>query len=471
MTGRLRSRQLMVVGLALAAVGAVSVWVGRQAPDDPLTVPVERGPLVVTLTETGSLRPAQALVYRSRIPGREVEVTWLAPEGSQVAEGDLVARLDPTELEADLDRVRQELRQTKLDMNVAEAEQQAAKASLDSLATGRGALEAEEARFNVSMAERRAARLREDYQALAPLLEKGFVTREELSALSADLEQAENALTMARRRATVMSEQTVPQERQRAALDLAHRSSQIEVVRQRQADAERRVAALAAQVAGCELRAQHPGLVVYELNMSSNPVRKVRVGDRVTPSQGIVTIPEVRRMEVDASLREADLHRVQVGQAATVVLEAYPDVKLTGRVMSVGTVARVAPDRPFDGKRFDVTIELDPNQADLRPEMTARVEIQLARRPDALMVPVHAVFADGDRRVVHVMTGRSVEKRVVALGASNDTHVEVLAGLKEGERVRLIDDTPQETGPPASAIPSSATLSSVRSPADAVHSR
>jgi len=161
MIGTIRGRpQVMIVGLALAAVVGASFWIGRARVDDPLTVPVARGPLVVTLTETGALRPAQALVYRSRVPGREVEITWLAPAGSQVADGDLVARLDPTELQADLERVRQELQQARLDMNVAEAEHQAAKASLDSQASGRGALEAEEARFNVSTAERRVVRLR-----------------------------------------------------------------------------------------------------------------------------------------------------------------------------------------------------------------------------------------------------------------------------------------------------------------------
>jgi HlyD family secretion protein len=437
-------RPLMTVRSLGVAVGmllmlALGFAFRSTTGPDPFTVKVARGPLIVTLSETGTLRPAEALTYRSRVPGREIEITWLVSEGVQVQEGDLLVRLDTTELEGDLDRATQARRQAQLDGQVAEAEGQAANATLDSLSSGRGSLDAEEARFNLKVAEQKAERLRQDYEALAPLLAKGFVTGEELEHAALELEQAQGAVEIARRRATVITEQSVPQERQRAALDVAHRAAQIEVARQRLAEASTRVSQLREAIDACAIRAQHAGMVVYEDNLASNPRRKIRSGDRVTPSQGLVTIPEVKRMLADTSLREADLYRVTPGQPAVITLEAYPGLKLTGRVLTVGTVARVSPDRPFEGKRFDVVVDIDPNRADLRPEMTASVQIEIAQRADALLIPVNAIFDQDGLRVARVVGARGTETRQIALGESNDVDVEVLQGVKEGERLQLSD--------------------------------
>ena len=430
--------------LAAAVVLLATVTIALRSPSsipDALTAVAARGSLNVTLTEGGSLRPAESIIYRSRVAGREIEVTWLAPEGEEVKAGDPVVRLDTSELELELERANQALRQAKLELQVAEAERQAATFALESVATGKGALDADEARFNLRAAEQRAERLKYDYDALVPMLERGFVTREELAAASAELEQAQAAAEIARRRATIVTEQTVPQQRQRAALDVAHRESQVESVRQRVEEAASRSRQAQEAIDGCTIRAQHGGLVVYEDNLASNPRRKVRVGDRVTPSQGLLTIPEVRRMLVDASFREADLHRVRVGHKAVISLEAYPDLRLGGAVISVGTVAHTNPERPYDGKRFDVVVEIDRTaDVDLRPEMTASVELQIATRRNVLLVPINAVFERGPQRIVRVAGTHGIEARTISTGLSDAAHVEILQGLQEGERVSLVDE-------------------------------
>src|SRR5262249_27458784 len=149
--------------------------------------------------------------------------------------------------------------------------------------------------------------------------------------------------------------------------------------------------------------ARRPGLVVYEELLSANPRRKIRVGDRVTASQGLVTIPEVNRMLIEASVSEAEMHRVQPSQPAAGRGEGFPDVGLTGRVARIGALARASADRPFEDKRFDLVIELDPTTADLRPEMTARADIVVGAKSDALLVPINAVFDQQGVLVCHVV--------------------------------------------------------------------
>jgi multidrug efflux pump subunit AcrA (membrane-fusion protein) len=156
---------------------------------------------------------------------------------------------------------------------------------------------------------------------------------------------------------------------------------------------------------------------------------------------------------------EMSVHKVRPGQGTTIRLDAYPDLTLTGRVSRVGTVARSSVDRPFEEKRFDLVIDVDPTKADLRPEMTARVDVLVGRRSDALLIPVNAVFDQEGQPVVHVVRTFSVKTRAVELGEANELFVEVTAGLKAGERVALID-MPGQTG--AAAAESQAAQTGVK---------
>lgn len=391
------------------------------------------------LTQSGTLRPAESITYRSPVAGRETEIVFLVPEGTRVGEGDLLARLDTTDLERELERATQELRQAQVELQAAEIERQEAEATLGSLREGEGALGVDEAQATQKRAERKVERLRESYDGLKPLLEKGYITREEADRAAFELEQAEAELQLARRKAEILVHRTHPQEQQRAELQIAQRRIKVENVRRALAEASQRVKSVRQAIDECSLYARRPGLVVYEEYLATSPRRKVRVGDRVTRSQGIVTIPEVNRMIVETSVEETDVHRVRVGQSASIRLDAFPGLLLAGRVAAVGALARSATERPEE-KRFDLTVEVDPTDAaELRPEMTARVDVVVAEKTGALLLPVNAVLEDNGVVQVRVLGPWGAELRRVEIGDTDGVWAEVLAGLKEGERVALND--------------------------------
>jgi HlyD family secretion protein len=429
---------LVVVGGAVLVFTAIAVLKG-SASEDSLAAVVRRGTLTARLTVSGVLKPAQSITYRSPLGGREAEIVFLVPEGTLVGEGDVLVRLDTTELRRELERAVQELRQAELDARVAEAERSEGAAALDSLTEGEGALSVEEARSQLALAERRVQRLRETYDANKPLLEKGFITRDELDKAGFDLEQAEAELGLARRRAHVLIERTHPRSQERAQLLLAQKQAQAQNARIRVEETRARLGALRADIDNCGVAARAGGLVVYEEHLGSAPRRKIRVGDRVTGSQGLVTIPEVERMLVEASAQEAELHRLRPGQPAAIRLDAFPDLRLTGKVTRVGTLARASADRSFEEKRFDLIVEVDPGEGDLRPEMTARVDVLVGERTGVLLVPVNAVFDRQGVTVCHVLRSFRVETRPVELGDTDDVLAEVRAGLQEGERVAIHD--------------------------------
>jgi HlyD family secretion protein len=409
----------------------------RPSADSSLTAPVVQGTLDATLATNGVLRPVQSITYRSPLVGREAAIVELVPEGTQVAEGDLLIRLDTSEIETEIARVQQELRQIQMDLRLAETEHADAEGALNAVTHGEGLLTVEEARTRLQLAQKRAERLRHDYGVLKPLLDRGFLTSEELSNTENALDEAEKELALARKRAEVVEQMTHPREMQRAAVQVAQKQAQIEHARGREFDASSRLAQLHALAEHSRIHARAPGLVVYEEFLGASPRRKVRVGDRVGVTQGLITIPEVDRMLLEGSISEAEVHRVRPGQSAVIRLEAFPNLELTGAVERVGTLASASADRPIDDKRFDLTIAVDPTSAPLRPEMTARAEVTTARRDGVLLVPVNAVFQEHGAFVVHVPAGGRVETRRVVLGESNERLVEVTDGLRAGERVLL----------------------------------
>ena len=424
---------------SVALLVALTIFWRRTSASVEMTAVVQKGTLTAKLTATGALKPAESITYRSPLGGRETEITFLVAEGTRVNEGDLLVRLDTTELQRELERAVQDRRQAQVDLQVAEIDRQEGQTAVDSLAEGEGALSVEETRTRLQLAEKKVARLQEEHETLKPLLEKGFITREELRKTADELEQAVEELALARRRAEILIERTHPRDRQRAALLLAQKDAQQENVRARLTEANARVKLLQEQIENCSMHARRPGMVVYEEYLSANPRRKIRVADRVTGSQGLVTIPEVDRMLIEASVSEADVHRVRVGQRAAIFLEAFPGLRLAGRVTRVGTLASSSADRPLDDKRFDLIVELESSSADVRPEMTARVDVLLGERPGVLLLPVNAVFEHDGVTVSHVVGPFGVETRLVQLGESDEALVEVISGLREGERVGLID--------------------------------
>jgi HlyD family secretion protein len=444
-----RPRYAIAAAVAVFALTAAVFWV-RAGADDGMVVEVSRGELTARLTSSGTLKPIQSITYRSPVPGRDIEIRDLAPEGSRVQAGELLVRLDTTDLEIEQARVRQEHRQAQMDLQVAEGEWDEANAEVKAVSEGEGALTVEEARSTLQRAQKKAERLRQEYEKLRPLLDKGFITREELARTEDALEEAEEELILARRRTDVIVQLSHPREQKRASLAVAQKAAQLSNARTRVNETELRLSLLTNLVNGCTIRARGPGLVVYEENLNANPRRKLRIGDRVFATQGIVTIPEVNRMLVEASVSEADVHRVKAGQAAEIRVEAFPDLKLTGKVTRVGTLAATSPTRPFDDKRFDLIITLDPTTAELRPEMSIRADVIVGTRTNVLMVPVTAIFNNQGTRVAHVVTATGIDTRPVDLGESNDRMVEIVAGLSEGERVSLTaPEASRPTDPPA----------------------
>jgi HlyD family secretion protein len=157
-----------------------------------------------------------------------------------------------------------------------------------------------------------------------------------------------------------------------------------------------------------------------------------RVGER--PAATFITLVKTDRVEMQAQVDEANAVQLQVGQTATITLDAMPNVRLRGRVATIAPVGVTQQGVVL----FPITITLEVGNVTLRSGLTATALIEVARKDNVLVVPNRAIRREGQNQVVSVRLpdGKS-ETRVVRTGLANDQLSEVVNGLNEGEEVEI----------------------------------
>ena len=159
-------------------------------------------------------------------------------------------------------------------------------------------------------------------------------------------------------------------------------------------------------------------------------------------------------MIVTASVNQADVQLIRIGQTAEVRLDAYPDVVLEGRITSIGAIAgqggsRSRFSRGGSGlymKTVSVQIDIDTSDERVIPDLSASADILLDSHEADVIVPRAAVktAADGSS-VVYVKRGDGFEPRQVELGDRSEIQVVVEDGVGAGEEV-LLGDPPEDAG-------------------------
>ena len=206
---------------------------------------------------------------------------------------------------------------------------------------------------------------------------------------------------------------------------------------------------LLAEAEKISFTADEEGLVVYNTGSNRwNPNNiTVEVGAKINPRQQLMIIPDLTTLLVKTKVYEAIIDQVNVGLKAHVRLDSKPDTLLGGKVVKVG----VLPDSQHGWlnpgvKIFKVDVKLDEDVPSLKPGMTAQVEIELRRLDNVLSVPVAAVFTEQEKTFCYRLADGQVERVEVKIGQMNDTRVEILTGLTEGDQVLLSQPTTLDEG-------------------------
>ncbi len=208
--------------------------------------------------------------------------------------------------------------------------------------------------------------------------------------------------------------------------------AQLEKARLRVEEAALRLTSLERQLGALTVTADFDG-VVTEVFVSA--------GDPVTPGQRLVSVADLSSVTAALTVDELEVAGLATGQTVTVRMDALPGETFRGTVESVSLEGLVR-----DGATsYAVRVSLTPDPR-MRVGMSLSATIHVARRENALLIPVEAVYGSGrDATVQVVVDGRPVARQVVA-GLSNNAFIEILEGLSEGEVV-VTGSLQEPTGP------------------------
>lgn len=233
-------------------------------------------------------------------------------------------------------------------------------------------------------------------------------------------------------------------EKNEAELPLAlHKQSlELEKLRQERRKSEEKLEKLLADRERMTVRSPADGIVYYGRLTRGTPAdtaameNMLRPHGTVPPNQVVMTVVSPRPMCIRATVPEKYLHDLRPGLKGTAGPTGYPDLRLPVEVDRVGDIP-IAPEK-FDGW---LTVHLKGKSKLLMPGMTCKVKLVPYFKRDAICVPPKVIVTDelDDRKQSVEVLGEDgkPKTRPVTVGRRTDNQVEILKGLKEGEKVVL----------------------------------
>jgi HlyD family secretion protein len=167
---------------------------------------------------------------------------------------------------------------------------------------------------------------------------------------------------------------------------------------------------------------------------------ELKVGGKVHPHNPLLTIPDLSSYKVNLQVNEGDVNKVSAGLKVNIKPEAIPNTSFTGKVTKV---SRVSGQQQWwassdGGSKFDVEIEMDGTDPRIRPGMKCKAEILIEEVKGVVFVPIDSIFEKDGKTLCYVVASPPTAREVKP-GRANQDVIEILEGLKEGERVTLFD--------------------------------
>ncbi|UCC23648.1 MAG: efflux RND transporter periplasmic adaptor subunit [Planctomycetota bacterium] len=438
---------------------------------------VKRGPLRISVTESGTIQAREQIILKSEVEGRTT-ILFLVDEGTRVEKGELLVELDSSQLldnkidreivvqnaEAAFIRSRENLavteNQARSDIDQAELALEFAKLDLKKYLEGEYQNKLKERQSEITLAKEELQVAEEKHDWSEKLFEKEYISRTELQIdqLSVekrrlDLELSENKLRLLEDfehpRDLAQKESDVRQAEM--ALERTNRKAKADVVqaeadlRAKESEFERQKDKLKKneeQIEKTKIYAPADGLVIYATSAQTRHWRSndepLDEGREVREREELIYLPTASAVKAEVKIHESSLEKMRAGLPVRVTVDA-----LAGRTFT-GSVAKIAPlpDAQMvwlnpDLKVYNAEIYLDGEGDYLRTGMSCSAEIIIEEYEDATYIPVQAVIRVAGEPTAYVWDGRDFQPRTVAVGLDNNRMIRILSGLKEGEVVLL----------------------------------
>ena len=471
-----------VVPGAMAVLLAGGAWMynpwkgGRSAEITGQFYTVVPHDLEVKINKDGELHAITYTDVKSEVESAS-QIIELVPEGTYVNRGDVLVKLDASNLQTRKENIDLDIRKAESSLTVAmewkgiqenqnatnleaaEVVLKLAELDVEQYIKGTYKQSRDNANTALKMANINLKNAQEELDQTKALFGRGFVTAADVKKSELAVTVAENELAKATTALEVLEKYSHPMEvtRLQSALAqaeqrrnrvvrenrslLSQREAELEEKRESLAMLKRQQAKLDEQIKNCTIRAPQDGLVIYASSIERNQRELVQEGTTVRQSQWLIRLPDVKHMKAVLKIQEAQKPKLDEtrGQRAL--------VKILGVSEPVGatlTKVSVLPDNSQrwwnpDLREYPVELTLDRTPPGLKPGIRVEsCEIFIDRIENALAVPLASIYTVGRESYLFVKHGDSVKERKVRLGTANETDVQVTHGLEPGELVLLL---------------------------------
>jgi HlyD family secretion protein len=323
-----------------------------------VTTPVVQQTLTQSVTASGTVNPQNSISVGTQVSGTISQLN--VDYNSKVTKGEVLARIDPSTIAAQVDQAQ---------ANLAQAQAQAVEAGANTSAQAAGATAAQTA---IPKAQSALTLAQEQLTRDQTLLKQGYIAQETVQSDQSTVAQDDAALAQAQAAYAQSQAQTVAQG---AGTDAAQAAAQAAAATVQQDDVNLKNTVITSPVNGTVI------------------ARDVSIGQTVAASLQTPTLfliaQNLGQMEVDINVGEPDIGGVKAGDTVNFTVLAYPNQVFTGKVTQV----RINPTTVNNVVTYDVVVDVNNTTGQLLPGMTANATINIASAPNALVVPLSAVHA------------------------------------------------------------------------------
>jgi HlyD family secretion protein len=434
--------------------------------------------LDVRLTKDGELQAVNNIDVVNKVEGINT-IQELVKEGTFVHKGDVLVTLDASNIQKNYDQsmldlqaaeaalsAAKEAKEIQESTNVANLQQadvalEVAKLDLREYVDGVSPAAEEDGETKVKMAEIMLENKVQDLAITRNLFAKGFVTavdvkKGELDVLTCqnDLKKAHSDLNVlkvytkakdlaTKRSAVAQAEQTVERTKKENAANLNKLVAALLSAEQTLNLRNQLTAKLKEQLEHCTIKAPSDGLVVYASSSDRSGNDPIKEGGTVRLQQVLCRLPDTSSMKAVIRVQEGQVSKLRVDDNNPM----RGTVNIVGFKKPIGAnVARISvladSSQRFwnpDLKEYPVDLVLDETPENVKPGLSATVEVLIERRNHVIAVPLTSIYAQGNQSFVFVRSPNGDPHPVeVKMGATNDTHAEIVSGLSAGQDVLLL---------------------------------
>ena len=413
-----KSRKWLIIGLLLVVLAAVAAWYFTRTDTQPQapagatpvmarTAAATTGTLNRTVRINGQTSAIEfanitAPMLRGPDSGRDLILLHVAPSGSWVKKGAKVAEIDAQSMIDHVDDLADTIRTAEADIRKRQAEQ---------------SIELENLMQTVRLAKADVDKMRLEYNA------SETQTDIQRQLLKLSLDEAEAGYKQAQ---ADIADKKASQAAEIKILDYTllrhtrHRDRHVNDIK------------------AFTIYASMDGLVVMQQIWRGSEMGQVQQGDRLSPGQPFMKIVNTKKMQVEATVNQAESSDFRIGQYARIKLDAFGGLEFDGKVHSIGALAAGGWRNSYYVRTVPVRVQILGNDPRLIPDLSASSDVVIDSAANQTIIRRSALRNEDGKTLVSVKKAdNTFETRPVTVGLTSDTHAAITSGIKPGELVQI----------------------------------